>query len=811
MIDEYQDSNLIQETILTSVSTVSQGRNNMFMVGDVKQSIYRFRLSRPELFMEKFHTYETKDSDRQRIDLHKNFRSRGEVLQSVNYIFEQIMTPALGGIEYDDEAALYTGAAYEAGEEGLYDTELLLIDTNPPAVSGEEEPAEEKRRKPSALSDRELEAEAIAGRIRELLESQTVRDKVTGEYRKAKYSDMVILVRSIKGIGDTFFEVLNKEGIPTYVGTKEGYFETQEIGVLLDYLRILNNRKQDIPLAAVLKSAFTRLSDQEMAEIRSTGKDMPFHEAVTVYMEQEDTPTVEKLKRCMELMESFRRKVPYTPIHELLLMILSETGYGDYVAAMPGGRQRSANLEMLIEKARAFESTSYKGLFHFIRYIEQLQKYDVDYGEASLEDEQSDTVRILTIHKSKGLEFPIVFAAGMGKQFNMRDARSSVVLHARLGVGLDAVDTGMRTKSPSLLKQVIQKEEALDSLGEELRVLYVALTRAKEKLIITGTVKNIEKKLDSYGFSGRQKKKQLSFTRLSRANSYLDWLIPAVMQKTEDIPVDVKYISIDDLAREAAGEYVRNRLTAELLRRWDTQRVYDEQMKHLIEEQFTYEYPYSLGRNQKLKFTVSELKKRAYMEEEAGEILYEEEEVVPLIPEFLKEEEELKGASRGTAYHRLLELLDFTKEYDAASLEQEIRRLKDEGRLAQDMAQCIRVKDILGFLCCGAGRRMQDAAGAGRLFKEQPFVLGMDAREMYPDEADDELILVQGIIDVYFEEDDGLVVLDYKTDRVKSAQELKEKYHAQLDYYAKALEQITGKRVKEKIIYSFTIREEIEV
>lgn len=808
MIDEYQDSNLIQETILTSVSTVSQGRNNVFMVGDVKQSIYRFRLSRPELFMEKFHTYDTGNSSRQRIDLHKNFRSRKEVLDSVNDIFEQIMTPALGGIMYDDEAALHIGAGFEeSSEKGQNDTEVLLIDTDP-ALYVDDMDTEKKAIMPS---DRELEARAIAARIRKLLENQTVLDKASGKSRKARYSDIVILTRSVKGFSDVFSEVLNKEGIPTYAGTKEGYFETQEIGVLLDYLRVLNNRKQDIPLAAVLKSPFLGLSDVEMADIKNRAVDLPFHEAVPAYASQEETPSGCRLKECLDKMEQFRKKVPYTPIHELLLLVLKETGYEEYVTAMPGGEQRKANLQMLIEKARAFESTSYKGLFHFIRYIEQLQKYDVDYGEASLEDEQSDTVRIMTIHKSKGLEFPIVFVSGMGKQFNMTDARSSVVLHARLGAGLDAVDTDMRTKSPSLLKRVIQKEEMQDSLGEELRVLYVALTRAKEKLIMTGTVKNAGRKLDSYALAARRKEQQLSFTRLVRAGSYLDWILPAVLRKSEDIPVNIERISAEDLVRESAGEYVKGRLTAEVLRRWDTGQVYDLQMKELIEEQFSYEYPYSLSQNQKLKFTVSELKKRAYMEEEAGAILYEEEDVVPLIPQFLKEEEELSGASRGTAYHRLLELLDFAEDYDGVLLKEAMERLRSEGKLTQDMADCIRPGDILRFLDSSAGRRMRNASVKQKLYKEQPFVLGVDAREMYPDEAEGELILVQGIIDVYFEEEDGLVVLDYKTDKAKSGVELREKYHAQLDYYARALEQVTGKHVKEKIIYSFTLQEEIEV
>lgn len=806
MIDEYQDSNLIQETILTSISTVSEGRYNIFMVGDVKQSIYRFRLSRPELFMEKFDAYDTEDGERQRIDLHKNFRSRREVLDSCNYIFRQIMTRELGGITYDDKSALYVGADYKEGKD--LETEVLVID------SGGE--GYEALPDGEAVSERELEARAIAGKIRMLLEKQQVIDKRSGEFRSVRYSDIVILTRSVKGFADIFTEVLNQEGIPTYAGTREGYFATQEIGVLLDYLRVLDNRQQDIPLAAVLLSQFGGLTKEEIAVIRSSFREVPFYQAVAAYQEEGDEIRIRsKLEKCLGLMDEFRKIVPYTPIHELLLRILSDTGYGDFVAAMPGGAQRSANIEMLASKARAFEAASYKGLFHFIRYIEQLKKYDVDYGEASIEDEQSDTVRVMTIHKSKGLEFPIVFVAGMGKRFNMQDARSSVVLHARLGVGLDAVNLKSRTKSPSIIKKVIQKEEALDSLGEELRVLYVALTRAKEKLIITGTCSNLDKRLPYYEMVRDQEREALTFGRLGKASTYWDWILPALMRLTPEIPIRLERLTVEDIVGEEVAQEVAGRLVRTVLEQWDTEKTYNIEVKEAIEEQFGYHYPYSSGRTQKLKFTVSELKKRVYLLENSdeseglGEVLYEEPEVVPLIPDFLKEEEELTGASRGTAYHRLMELLDFSRDYDEKKLTETIVRYQKEGKLTQEMADCIRLGDIMRFLKSSVGKRMTACAKAGNLMKEQPFVLGVDAREIYPDEQEGELILVQGIIDVYFEELDGLVVLDYKTDKIYCAEELVEKYHAQLDYYAKALEQMTQKKVKEKILYSFTLGEEI--
>ncbi len=826
MIDEYQDSNLIQETILTSISTIWEGNYNIFMVGDVKQSIYRFRLSRPELFMEKFDTYEAKDSKQQRIDLHKNFRSRKEVLESVNYIFRQIMTRGLGGISYDDQAALYVGASFpETKEAGVSArTEVLVIDSDMEKVkrSLKEDGEQEQAGGTSSVSERELEARVIAGRIRELLTDHQVIDKKTGTFRPVRYSDIVILTRSVKGFADVFTEILNREGIPACAGTREGYFETQEIGALLDYLQVLDNGQQDIPLAAVLASPFGGFCEEELAIIKSAYKESPFFLAVSRYRKEGQNEDIrKKLEKCLKQMEDFREIVPYTPMHELLRKILSSTGYEDFVSAMPGGAQRRANLRMLSEKAKSFESASYKGLFHFIRYIGQLRKYNVDYGEAAVSDEQSDIVRVMTIHKSKGLEFPIVFVAGMGKRFNMQDARSSAVLHQGLGVGLDAVNLDMRTKSPSLVKKVIQREEMLDSLGEELRVLYVALTRAKEKLIVTGTITNPEKKLDSFRIIKEQKEAPLSFGRLSRAVTYWDFILPALIRLTPEIPLDLKVLTLEDAVREEVAEETAGRIKKAVLENWDTDKTYDADVKEMLGEQFGFSYAYKGSLSWKLKFTVSELKKRIHLQEmlekaggpsgELGELSYEEPEVIPLIPKFLKEEEELSGASRGTAYHRLMELLDFSKEYTKESLQEAIDVFLENGRMTKEMADCIREEDILAFFKSRMGRRMQECALKGKLRKEQPFVLGIGADEVYGETKKGEMLLVQGIIDVYFEEPDGLIVLDYKTDKVKSTKELVEKYHAQLDYYAKALHQTTGRKVKEKVIYSFTLQEEINV
>ena len=827
MIDEYQDSNLVQEAILTSVARIETGQYNIFMVGDVKQSIYRFRLSRPELFMEKYHTYSLEGGDRQRIDLHRNFRSRPEVLEGANYIFRRIMRREFGGIEYDDNAALWPGADFpplpeDAPEirEGIFDdrTELLLLDKS--ELDGEEE--------------RRAEARMIARRIRGLTGCGLVMDKETGGYRRIQYRDIVILTRSIRGWAETFASVLAEEGIPAYSVSREGYFETYEVSVLLDYLKILDNARQDLPLAAVLTSPIGGLDTKEMAQIRITYPNVPFYEAVSLYagmqLEERDisAPILpelrEKLKRFCRQAEGFRSRVPYTAIHDLLSEILDETGYGVSIAAMPGGVQRTANVEMLVEKASAFEGTSYKGLFNFVRYIDQLKKYDVDYGEASVMDEQADTVRIMSIHKSKGLEFPVVFAAGMGKRFNTQDTKGSIVLHPELGVGMDDVDLERRTKAPTFLKKVIQEEVTLENLAEELRILYVAMTRAKEKLIMTGTgslpevilnpSEDIWDETADAERGGTSGYNEIPLYVLEKAKTCLDWLLPAIYdmasgRKKPDCPITVRIFTAGELREREQAEEQAEEIALDVLRRWNVENIYDPALRQSLKEQMNYHYPYEDDGRLKRKFTVSELKKYSILAEEAGEELYEEPEVVPLIPRFLTEEEGLTGASRGSAYHKLLELLDFTVTYDEDGLKQAVDRFREQGKLTREMAECIRPEDILSFLKCSAGQRMSAAAVRGRLHKEQPFVMGVDAAEIYPEENSQEMILVQGIIDVYFEEDDGLVVLDYKTDKVRAAAELKEKYHAQLDYYAEALSRLLEKPVKEKIIYSFTLRKEI--
>ena len=821
MVDEYQDSNYIQEAILTSVSTVKEGNYNMFMVGDVKQSIYRFRLSRPELFMEKFNTYSLKESKKQRIDLHKNFRSRKEVLDSTNFIFSQIMTKSLGGIEYDDQAALHYGADYEETEGN--DAEILIVDLD---LESEDETKIEE-------TSKELEARAIARRMKQLMEEKEILDKETKQYRKVKYKDMVILTRSLKGWTDEFAKILNREGIPTYTGTKEGYFETQEIRTILDYLRVLDNPRQDIPMASVLTSKIVGLKGEELAKIRGREKELPFYECVKEYAGSgEDLVLRKKIEKCLEKMEYFREMIPYTAIHELLWKILEETGYLYEVAVMPGGEQRAANVQMLLEKAKVFEGTSYKGLFNFVRYIEQLKKYDVDYGEANVLDEQMDAVRLMSIHKSKGLEFPIVFVAGMNKRFNQQDVRGEIVLHPTLGLGVDAVDLTKRTKTPTILKKASQREVFFENMGEELRILYVALTRAKEKLILTGTMSNIENKIKSYAKIKDRKEVSLPFSVLTGAGTYFDWILPCFVRNKsmkeifeqfeisspfsnplyeKEVPVSIKIMNLEELVKEEMEEEMESELSRDILLNWDCEEEYSPLFSEKLKEQFSYIYPFEDQQTMKLKFTVSELKKRQSLKEESGELLYQDQETAPVILKKLEEEQTLKGAARGSAYHKVMELLDFSKDYDDHILKEEIRHFYEQGKLSEEMYRSIYRKDIMAFLNTDIAKRMKNAARKECLFKEQPFVLGVDAEEIYPEIDSDETLLIQGIIDAWFFEEDKIVVLDYKTDYVTEEQELKNRYKDQLEYYGRALGQLTGKKVKEKKIYSFKLKKEIDI
>lgn len=809
LIDEYQDSNLVQEYLLTQVSALVRKEYNIFMVGDVKQSIYRFRQAKPELFMDKLDHYTTEDSKTQRVDLHKNFRSRKEVLTSVNFFFQQIMRRELGGVEYDKDAALYVGAEYPAGaSEEFPRTEVIAVELDGDDLLEEEGSSDKK----------ELEARAIGTRIRQIVGKELVWDKKENDYRPARYSDCVILLRTMSGWAETFSKTLIGMGIPAYSTSQSGYFSAIEVQTVLNFLQICDNPRQEIPYTAVLASYFAGCTPEELAKIKCIDKNKSIYECAALYEQQgEDEVLREKLQSFFRLYCDVCEKEQYTPIHELIWYLIEKSGYGDYVAALLGGEQRIANVRMLVEKAVDYEATSYGGLYHFVRYIEYLKKYEIDFGEANIIGENDNTVRIMSIHKSKGLEFPVVFVAGLDKRFNQQDINSTVLLDADFGVATSYIDYENRVKSTTLMRGGIRRKLLKENLGEELRVLYVAMTRAKEKLILTGTISKLDEKINKYEYLKERTEAKLPTSLLAEATSYWSWILPAMVRVNGRAPIDLIRWTTADLVTDEVELLSKKVLLRDELLHWDSSQVYDEDARRVIEERFAYQYPYEHRRDVPVKVSVSELKKQ-HMEEEDALQIFKETEVQPVIPEFMKQDTEkregIAGAARGTAYHAFMEHIDLCRCDDAEQVRSQIVCAKERNFLTEAETQCLNPSDFVHYASSQIGQRMRRAQEQVLLKREQPFVFGITADELNPQWPAEETILVQGIIDAYFYENDEIVLVDYKTDKVSrngGAEELVKRYRIQLEQYGQALEQLTGKRVKEKIIYSFTLNQEISV
>ena len=853
LIDEYQDSNLVQEYLLSAISGEAEGHYNRFMVGDVKQSIYKFRLARPELFLEKYDIYQ-ETGDLCRIDLAKNFRSRIQVVDAVNDVFSRIMSREIGGIAYDDKAALYPGAVYPAQEDPAYGSELLLIRKPEKGEREESGIGEQHAEGAGVLVDydnvRQLEALAIAARIKQLKGSLQVMEKSAGELRPVRYSDMVILLRTTSGWDEEFKKILEQQGIPVYITSKTGYFGALEVQELLQFLRVLDNPRQDIPLFGVMQSVFGGFTQEEIAQIRSGGeghsrKRMTLYEALKEVAQSgrtveegeeisagesagEEAELSQKADTFLQRIGHYRDLTPFTSIRDLLQRILDDYDYLNYVTALPAGSKRRANVEMLLTKASAFEKTSYFGLFHFIRYMEQLEKYDVDYGEADTLDENADVVRIMSIHKSKGLEFPVVFVSGLSKRFNMQDANQSLIVDMDLGVAVDYVDSVRRIKNKTLRRTVLSAKMKEDNLAEELRVLYVALTRAREKLILTAVLDKADEKWELAQMTGQER---LTYLDFCEAGSYMDFLLPILPQTG----IAVKTLRTEDLAVEELREQLRmgdRREQLRLIACGETTLTGDpeenERKLMYLRERFAYQYPHPGLQKLYTKTTVSELKIAAMAEkDEAAFHTFEEKEVVPYIPGFRREQEKVSGAVRGNAFHRTMELLDFTYLFTESGLftgcpnnYEEYRRGLDKNRLqnrleeflqretislrlTEEYAKAVSLPKILNFLEQELAYRMWRAQEQGLLYREQPFVLGIDAKRLDPDLPEGEKVLIQGIIDVFFIEDGEIVLLDYKTDVIDSLEALWNRYNVQIQYYEEALTKLMQMPVKERILYSF--------
>ena len=883
MIDEYQDSNEVQELLLKCISGESKGRFNRFMVGDVKQSIYKFRLARPEIFMEKYDTYVINDAHagNVRIDLSMNFRSRREVTDSTNFICSQLMTAKVGNVEYDDRAALYVGASYPkpTEEHDIYKTELLIAASDSLLT---QEGAEGRPK----YSEKEIEAVMVAERIRRMVGKFPVTDAATGEFRPAKYSDIVLLFRATAGWDEEFRRILSERGIPVHVTSRAGYFETLEIQGIVNFLRVLDNPLQDIPLFGVLKLPYFDFTETEITYIlcyvrdfleqQEQSKKLWLYEQIQLYYEQacraveagqadceEDVANraiQAKLERFFRMITVYRKKVAYTPIKELLQQLIADTSYDAYVGAMPGGDQRIANIELLLEKAGTFQNTSFYGLFHFIRYLETIQEQDVDFGEANILDENADVVRIMTIHKSKGLEFPICFVCGLSKHFNQMDMRQSILMDVELGVGVDYIDPELRLKRKTMRKNVVAQRMKEDTRGEDLRVLYVALTRAKEKLILTGYISDLDKKLANNVYLTMESKEKLPYSVMMGAASYMDMILAALMRHScmqpfleergfefarhplpyMEIPMEiVLYQESESQAeklRQQLNEQGRSIALEDELSRASAQA--DPKLKAVLDDKLHFVYPHTALEGLTVKTTVSELKKASYEEvaAESAELIHMPRE--SYIPDFALEEmqnmtevsrldEPAQGAARGkraqsgsqygTAMHKIMELLSFSENLRVenknlyADLKSEQERWIAEGTVTVEELACVGIHKIKNFFQSSLSQRMIAANGRGELFKEQPFVLGISADQLNPSYPPTETVLIQGVIDVFFYENGEIVLADYKTDKVSAKEELISRYKSQLDYYQRALEQITGKRVKERYLYSFYLQEEIYV
>lgn len=864
LVDEYQDSNLVQEYIVRALSQERFGQPNVFQVGDVKQSIYRFRMARPELFLEKYH-----DESYPKIFLRKNFRSDEGVLSAVNTLFFKIMKKAFGGIEYDLENSLFLGKirteetkqeessgenqgeedkaqsggehkeksegeAPITGKQRRDQTELLLLELEKTASIGEEggegEDVKEESNSSSndstnsssgkSLSKLELECKMIAAKVRELLE------------KGYAYKDMVILLRSPHGVSREMVDIFGKEGIPAYAELKTGYYSAVEVETVLSFLAIIDNPRQDIPMAAVLRSPLFSFTDEELGQIvlvKGSLYEKPYDKSkentvnLSLQAEKALSPALEeKWQNFQNKLERYRRLSRSLRLHSLLSLIYEETDYYNYVRALPLGEKRQANLDQLLEDAKQFEKGSYSGLFHFIRYIEKVKKQEQDQGEATVFSEKDDLLRIMSIHHSKGLQFKVVFLSQLHKSFNKMDSKAKMLMDAELGLAADYLDLETRIKYPSLHKIAIKEKGERENLGEELRVLYVAMTRAEEKLILTGVCKNEEDLIKKFPVQER-----LSLEDIRGATSYLAWICMAYSRsffegtKTEEIALS--FVSKEDL-EENEGKAMREAISLEkkLYEFLGKEREKTEAEK-LMEEHFSYVYPFEKSTHRSPKYSVSLLKMKAMEEhgEQLGSEVWQEGKAVapewdeetearqqakekpdsPLIQK-MKAEGKNIGAAIGDSYHHALAFYDYSKDISQLS---EFLSPEEYGLLNQEK--------LKKFLDSPLGQLFAKAYKENTLYREQHFMQEVEYEKLFPEDGGDnvEKVILQGIIDAFIMEEDGIILVDYKTDRVKDGEELRNRYQKQIDLYSEALEQILGKKVRRRVLYSFSLGEEVDL
>ncbi|MCJ7840387.1 helicase-exonuclease AddAB subunit AddA [Lederbergia sp. NSJ-179] len=832
MVDEYQDVNLVQETILRLVSNEGEYGGNLFMVGDVKQSIYRFRLAEPNLFLDKYlHFTPTGEDSGLRIDLSRNFRSRKEVLDGVNFIFKQIMGSTVGEIEYNQAAELVTGAAYPELASNPYPVEIALVDRSD---EGEDLSEEVEGFDSNELEQSRLEARLLAQKIRQMVDERKPVYHVKSKTEKPiQYKDIVILVRSLGWAPDLMEECKNA-GIPVYADLSTGYFEATEVSIMLSLLKMIDNPDQDIPLAAVLRSPIIGLNEEELAHIRLHSRKGSYYHAVKEFIasspSKEFTGAHERVTQLFAQLNEWRNSAREGALSSLIWQLYRDTGFYEFVGGLPGGKQRQANLRALYDRACQYELTSFRGLFRFLMFIERMQERGNDLGAARTLGEEEDVVRIMTIHSSKGLEFPVVLVGGIGRKFNKRDIQSSFLFDKEFGFASKYVNPEKRISYPSLPQIAFRKKKKMELLAEEMRVLYVAMTRAKEKLYLVGSVKNFEKEVKKWARVSQTPNWLLRDHDRAAATSYLDWIGMALARHEEGMnflrdiegmpnptPIQhpslwkIEVVSQQELAEELVAEEPMDEDWLTRVQRGETIPI-SSPKKEEVYKRLRWKYPYTLATSKMSKQSVTELKRLFEIKDEASgtQWMKRAQNIQYDRPKFMKKKGQLSSTEVGTVMHTVMQHIHLSHPPTNKSVQQLLDELVGKEILTLEQIEAISSNQIVHFFENELGKKLLTAS---KVYREVPFTMGIPAREIYTDwDSQNENILVQGIIDCVWEDENGISLLDYKTDTIEgkfpggfsqAKHTLLQRYQAQLVLYERALRNIWGVPVNGKYLYFF--------
>ena len=820
-IDEYQDSNLVQEYILNSISK----NNNIFMVGDVKQSIYKFRQARPELFLDKYEKYslkaEQKENENLKIQLFKNFRSRKNILDITNLVFKNIMSKKIGDIEYNENEFLNYGANYPEPEENNFKyagkAELHIIDLkeNDEISAYKDEIEVEEDDEQERVEDDVIEAKFVAKKIQEIMNSgYKVYDRKEG-YRNIKYKDIVILLRATSTLAPIFEKELADLDLPVFSDSSAEYLNSVEIQTIMSILKIIDNPLQDIPLVTVLRSTIGKFTDNDLIEIRLVDRNCDFYEALLKARISAEGNLKNKIEDILGKLEKWREEQEYKTLDELIWQIYIDTGYYNYVGLLPNGALRQANLKILFEKAKQYESASFKGLFNFINFIDKLKGNNGDMASAKLIGENEDVIRIMSIHKSKGLEFPIVFLCAAQKSFNMKDLNENILLHQDMGFGPTFIDIENKIKFNTLAKEAIKIKSKEEIISEEERILYVALTRAKEKLIITGRRKDLSKdlakkqeELELY----TQDKERIDNKLVKKAKSYLDWIMLVYLFNKNNIKdiMELYEHNKNDLIKEIINkEETADNINLINVIEEEAGKLKNEEEIENISKELNWKYKYQDETTIPTKTSVTKIKELKNENViDIGDILNDNKEIkLEAEANFIKQEEKISSSKKGSLVHLCLQRIDERQDYNIEDLKKLVQGLVFNEIITEKEAESIDVNILYKYV---KSELFEELRQAKKIYKEQPFYINVPVKELYKDVGDtQEKILVQGIIDLFFiNNKDELVLIDYKTDYVEKGKEsvIKERYKVQLELYKNALEKSFNKKVSRAQIYLAQLR-----